>query len=421
MVVIRPWWSRLAARTLLAAAVVALAAVRAAVALAGLVTTSLGALSAHLEGHRAGAALRVARSAKASDRWRVAFEAAPMGMARVGLDGRVQAVNSSLCNLLGEPQTVLVGQRLSSLVYPDDLDALAGPGHPGRGKAVAKAEVRLVCSGGRLRWCEMASTLVGTAGGRPDHVLVYVVDITRHKRSQAALRDLATRDPLSGLANRRWFELQLAQHLRRCAEDGPRGALLVMDLDNFKAVNDTLGHQGGDRLIIETAVTLRRHLRDHDLVARLGGDEFAVILSEGEPKAAEAVARKLVLAVRDEVFAATEAPAGAGPGPEVTVSVGVATFADFEGAHQRELLQAADAALYAVKHSGRNGYAMAGATDAPHLARRRAPAVAGSSGPPSATAPGPASAPAQRAEGRRARPSEHAPAAMAMSGAHRER
>src|SRR5487761_1587070 len=101
MVVIRPWWSRLAARTLLAAAVVALAAVRAAVALAGLVTTSLGALSAHLEGHRAGGALRGARSGKASDGWRVAFEAAPMGMARVGLDGRVQAVNSSLCNLLG--------------------------------------------------------------------------------------------------------------------------------------------------------------------------------------------------------------------------------------------------------------------------------------------------------------------------------
>jgi diguanylate cyclase (GGDEF)-like protein len=201
------------------------------------------------------------------------------------------------------------------------------------------------------------------ADGRPQHVLVYVVDITRHKRSQAALRDLATRDPLSGLANRRWFELQLASHLRTCATEGPRGALVVMDLDNFKRVNDTLGHQAGDRLVIEVAVTLRKHLRDRDLVARLGGDEFAVVLHDGDYWAAESVARKLVLAVRDEV---NNGESG------VTVSMGVTPFDLVSVANTRDALRSADAAMYTVKRSGRNGYAVAGASDGPHHARSRA-------------------------------------------------
>ena len=286
-----------------AALAAALLAVR-----AGLASTT--ALSGLFEGWgqelaalRASSRLAAARRAQAADRWRAAFEAAPLGMAKVSLDGRLEELNPAFCALLGEPERALLGRRLSALVYPDDLnalDALEQAGAP-RTREGAKGEVRLVCAGGRLRWCELAASVLRDAHGQAEKVLVNVVDITRHKRSQATLRNLATRDPLSGLANRRWFELQLAHHMRACAEDGPRGALLVMDLDNFKGVNDTLGHQAGDRLVIEVAVTLRRHLRDRDLVARLGGDELAVVLHDGDARAAEAVARKLVLAVRDEV------------------------------------------------------------------------------------------------------------------------
>ncbi|HTW08759.1 MAG TPA: sensor domain-containing diguanylate cyclase [Acidimicrobiales bacterium] len=387
-----------------------------------------------VESARAKVSLAAARQARATDRWRAAFEAAPLGMGKVGLDGRLEAVNSALRTLLGGPDRAIVGRRLSSFVYPDDLATLGGPGNPGLApKGVARAEVRVVCAGGRLRWCEIASSLVRDEQDRAEYVLISVVDITRHKRSQAALRDLATRDPLSGLANRRWFELQLAQHLRLCADEGPRGALVLIDLDHFKQVNDNLGHPAGDRLVIEVAVTLRRHLRDQDVVARLGGDEFAVILRDGDRAAAEAVARKLVLAVRDEVRAdkALALPIGAGADadaaaaadadadadaeveveaidvrspslatmaagrrarvrravpagehglPEdVTVSVGVAPFellapsTDLDSSVAgREALKMADAAMYAVKRSGRNGYAMAGTDDGPHHARRRA-------------------------------------------------
>ena len=139
----------------------------------------------------------------------------PVGMAKVSLEGRLEAVNSAWRTLLGQPERALLGRRLSAFVYPDDLAALGGPGNPGGpAKGVAKAEVRLVSADGHLRWCELASSMVRDANSRAEYVLVSAVDITRHKQSQAALRDLATRDPLSGLANRRWFELQLAQHLR---------------------------------------------------------------------------------------------------------------------------------------------------------------------------------------------------------------
>jgi diguanylate cyclase (GGDEF)-like protein/PAS domain S-box-containing protein len=367
-----------------------------------------------LEARRAAWHLQAARRAQAADRWRAAFQAAPLPMAKVSLDGRLEEVNPAFCTLVGEPGRALLGRPLTALVYPDDLVGLGQGGRAARSKGVSKDEVRLVCADGQLRWCEVATSVLRDAAGRPENVLVNVVDITRHKRSQAALRDLATRDPLSGLANRRWFELQLAQHMRVCADEGPRGALLVMDLDNFKAVNDTLGHQAGDRLVVEVAVTLRRHLRDQDLVARLGGDEFAVVLHDGDGRAAEAVARKLVLAVRDEVRTGTGASlslvggpgparAGAGAGPEgaasgtgadegepaldlreggVTMSVGVAPFDHLAGTSARDALKAADAAMYAVKRSGRNGYAVVGAPEGPHHARRHRRQVADLPAPP---------------------------------------
>jgi diguanylate cyclase (GGDEF)-like protein/PAS domain S-box-containing protein len=364
------------------ALVVAAALLRAWLAVMTFFARLLQAWGQRVESRRATVSLAAARNARESDRWRTAFEAAPLGMAKVSLEGRLEAVNSAWRTLLGQPERVLLGRRLSAFVYPDDLPALGGPGNPGGpAKGVAKAEVRLVCADGHLRWCELASSLVRDANSRAEYVLVSAVDITRHKQSQAALRDLATRDPLSGLANRRWFELQLAQHVRVCVEDGPRGALLAIDLDHFKDVNDTLGHEAGDRLVVEVASSLRRHLRDQDVVARLGGDEFAVILREGDRWAAEAVARKLVLAVRDEVGAAADAAAdegGTGPRLGVTISVGVAAFELFGttsdlagGTAARDALKVADTAMYTVKRSGRNGYAVAGTGEGPHHARRR--------------------------------------------------
>ncbi|MGC8625947.1 MAG: diguanylate cyclase [Acidimicrobiales bacterium] len=335
----------------------------------------LGELQRKAEGQRSAAQLLAERARLTRDTWRAAFEAAPLGIAKVSLSGRLQEVNPAFCALVGQERLFLLGRRFSTLVHPDDLGALAGFERPGRpARPVARAEVRLVASGGRLRWCEVSSVLVSGQSGQP-HVLVHVVDITRYKRSQAQLRDLATRDPLTGLANRRWFELQLARHVRACLKDGPKGAVLVIDLDNFKNVNDTLGHQAGDQLVAQAAATFLRHLRDHDLLARVGGDEFAVLLRDGGAWSAESVARKLVIAARDEMLVAGRGgPRGHGvTGLNVTVSVGVAPFEVLSGESPQRALRAADVAMYSVKRSGRNGYAVYGAPGGPHHARPSRP------------------------------------------------
>jgi len=137
-----------------------------------------------------------------------------------------------------------------------------------------------VCAGGRLCWCELASSVLRDARGRAENVLVNVVDITKHKRSQAALRDLATRDPLSGLATAAGSSCNWRGTPGLC-RGGPRGRCSSWTWTTSRR-STTPRPPSGDRLVIEVALTLRRHLRDRDLVARVGGDEFAIVLSDGD-------------------------------------------------------------------------------------------------------------------------------------------
>ncbi len=157
----------------------------------------------------------------------------------------------------------------------------------------------------------------------------------------------ASQDALTGLSNRRRFEQDLAAAMARSRRDGSIGALLMLDLDRFKQVNDSRGHPAGDRLIKEVAAVLRRRTRASDSLARLGGDEFAVILPrcsrEEAVLAAEAIARE----VRDHRSDEAEDP--------VTVSIGVAMFGDDPRTGVATIVSEADAAMYAAKDEGRDG------------------------------------------------------------------
>lgn len=171
--------------------------------------------------------------------------------------------------------------------------------------------------------------------------------VTWNRREQ--MRELerqASEDALTGLDNRRRFEQDLARAMARSQRDGTTGALLIIDIDDFKRVNDSQGHPAGDRLIQEVAEVLRRRTRRSDNLARLGGDEFAVILprcTRGEAEiAAEAIARE-VREYRSE------------GGEPVTVSVGVATFGDDPRTSAATVFSEADTAMYAAKDEGRDG------------------------------------------------------------------
>jgi diguanylate cyclase (GGDEF)-like protein len=153
---------------------------------------------------------------------------------------------------------------------------------------------------------------------------------------------------LTGLANRRAFNAELGRQLARERRYGGECSLLLIDLDGFKEVNDTLGHAVGDLVLEAVANVLRERTRDPDLAARLGGDEFAVLLPSTDRRGAEVLALDLVQAIRE-----LEVEAGA----SVTASVGVVCSGDLLGEPDEEtLLVAADDAMYAAKRGGRDGY-----------------------------------------------------------------
>jgi diguanylate cyclase (GGDEF)-like protein len=177
------------------------------------------------------------------------------------------------------------------------------------------------------------------------------------RMAKARLEEMARTDAGTGLPNRRAFFEDLAGEFQRSQRYGRPLSLLMLDLDRFKRVNDLYGHQFGDRVLAETALTLRRQLRVSDLVARYGGEEFVVVLPETSPRDAALVAEKLRAAVEAQVLDENESAA-----VRATVSIGVASLPSPGVTSDTELLRRADEALYAAKRGGRNRVEVARST-----------------------------------------------------------
>lgn len=169
---------------------------------------------------------------------------------------------------------------------------------------------------------------------------------SRNERMRELKRE-ASQDSLTGLKNRRRFEEDLRAELARSRRYGAPGALLMLDLDHFKQVNDTLGHPAGDRVIAEIAGVLRGRTRETDVLARLGGDEFAVVLPRCDLVEAQSVATEIAAAIRERVDEDEEAP-------KITASIGIAPFGPHTPATFETVLAKADAAMYEAKASGRD-------------------------------------------------------------------
>jgi diguanylate cyclase (GGDEF)-like protein len=179
-------------------------------------------------------------------------------------------------------------------------------------------------------------------------VLLGALILTWNRREQ--MRELerqASEDALTGLDNRRRFETDLGTAMARSQRDRTTGALLIIDIDDFKRVNDSRGHPAGDRLIQEVAGVLRRRTRRSDTLARLGGDEFAVILSRCSREEARIAAEAIAREVREHRSVEEAEP--------VTVSVGVAIFGDDPRTSAATVFSEADTAMYAAKDEGRDG------------------------------------------------------------------
>lgn len=291
----------------------------------------------------------------AQQHFEVAFDRAPIGMFLAGADGVSLRVNAALCGITGYARQELLARRLLDLVHPEDREAVLAE-LAGMADVDKALEHRMLHHDGHVVWVASSATLVRDAGGKPQHVLGQIQDITERREYEARLRHLADHDPLTGLLNRRGFEQALDAHIARTSRYGAAGALMVVDLDGFKNINDTLGHHAGDELLATCAAALTERLRDTDIVGRLGGDEFAVLLPvEGRPEA-EIVAAALVAAVRQR--AADFSRRGVGT---VTASIGVAMVVA-ETVTGAGLLVDADRAMYAAKAAGRDRFAVFGET-----------------------------------------------------------
>ena len=177
-------------------------------------------------------------------------------------------------------------------------------------------------------------------------------DITKIKEQEEHLRELAHRDALTGLPNRQWLMEFLPAAIERAERSHLKLALMFIDLDNFKAVNDTLGHEAGDQLLRDVATYLRSSVRSSDYVARLAGDEFVVIIEFlKNVTAAETVAQKIIDTMRLALQGVN------GPQARVNASIGISLFPQ-DGNNPEALLRTADIAMYASKSAGRARYSV---------------------------------------------------------------
>ncbi|HEX5925674.1 MAG TPA: EAL domain-containing protein [Baekduia sp.] len=285
----------------------------------------------------------------AEQRFEVAFDRAPNGMFLSDGEGRFLRINDALTGLTGYPREELLEQGPLGVVHPDDVaqvvEAMAA-----MGDGDIRLEHRLCHRDGHDVWVSVSATLVRDEHGAPLHVLGQMQDVTERREYEARLRHLADHDPLTGLLNRRGFERALEAHIARTRRYGAAGALLVVDLDGFKDVNDALGHHVGDQLIIACASALRERLRETDVLGRLGGDEFAVLLPVESAADAAVVAGALVETVRQRARGFGGREAG-----NVTASIGVAVV-DAATVNGGELMVGADLAMYEAKEAGRNQF-----------------------------------------------------------------
>jgi diguanylate cyclase (GGDEF)-like protein len=263
-------------------------------------------------------------------------------------DGRFEC-SQALREMLGVTGTApATYESHASLVHPDDLNtlerALAGALRTGERFMVTYRI--LTADTGTERALECHGEVVMAEDGGPLQVMAMVHDITRSFHTQAELVRLAEQDALTGLPNRRALTGALERHLATSGGASAAGALLLLDIDNFKDINDLHGHAAGDRVMRELAATLSGFLRPGQILGRLGGDEFAVLVPDGTHGEAAELGRRL----RDAV--AQQPMRIGGSLLRTTVSIGVAPF--LSGRDWEHALATADLALYASKAAGRN-------------------------------------------------------------------
>ncbi len=295
---------------------------------------------------RAEAALR-----ESEQRFRAVFDRSAVGIVRVGLDARIMETNPALTRMFGYEAGELDGQKVGRFMLKADRHPLRLFAELGsRERDVVQLELQFRHKAGASIWTNVTASMVRDADGEPLFVIAMVEDISARKGNEAALAHQAMHDALTDLPNRVLLADRLDQAIKIGQRQNQPLALMFMDLDRFKEVNDTFGHHSGDALLQQVAARLLGRLRTSDTVARLGGDEFALVMPGiGDPAAAGQAATKILDSL-DAPFTIE--------GEQVVIgaSIGIALFPE-HGSDADGLMRRADVAMYVAKR-GSGGYSV---------------------------------------------------------------
>ncbi len=295
------------------------------------------------------------------EHFRLLAETSTDTIIRGNLAGIRLYVSPAIRELLGYEPEELVGRRAIDITHPDDIPALGQlMANVRTGDLdVGRIEQRMLHKDGSWSWIEAHIRLThDKRTGDPDGYVVSVRALNDRKAIEARLEYIATHDELTGLPNRKLFRDYLTAAIEETWSGGRRFALLWMDIDRFKDINDSLGHQAGDVVLRMATQRFAAVIGHGDMVARLGGDEFALIAPIGPDNAvAGHIASRLIAAMAPPINHGGQAIA-------VGVSIGIACMPE-AGSDPDELLAAADKALYAAKSSGRGSYCFCAASAPP--------------------------------------------------------
>ena len=282
---------------------------------------------------------------------RTIFDQAPIGLARIDLEGNIQEVNLSLRTMLGYPEQQLVGHRFDRVLHSpggSELNLIQKFLKDDRDHLSAELPVRR--RDGTTRWGSVSLSLVRGVEREPLYLIGMLEDISDRKAQTELLEYQALHDSLTDLPNRTLLHDRLQQAILTAQREHRQLALLILDLNRFKEVNDTFGHHLGDILLQQVGPRLIAQLRESDTVARLGGDEFAVVLPTADDEAGATLAARRMLKALEEPFVIEDRRL------EVGGSIGIAITPQ-HGADPATLMRRADIAMYVAKRT-RSGFAL---------------------------------------------------------------
>ena len=306
------------------------------------------------EREAAQSALHVQALEVSEQRFHSAFTHASIGMALVSADGQVRQVNRALIGLLGADENAMVGQPLEALFHEGDAETFASLLARVQRREVdaINAELRCRHSDGSDVWVALDGSFFDNPSAEASSLIVQMQDITARRSAEARLQHIAFHDSLTGLPNRSRFHEHMARAIERVKADPQRRfAVMFLDFDRFKLINDSMGHSAGDAFLIQVARRIRDNVRPGDVVARLGGDEFAVLCEDLEREAhAVTLAERLQLVLGEPLQIS---------GTEISTSASIGiTFSTIGYQLPEEVLRDADIAMYRAKAAGKARHAL---------------------------------------------------------------